>query len=85
MSIEIHQPELERRLRERIHRDGFHDVDELLTKALDALSEKEAAGWTLFEQGFGLFGSPEDSALLDEVVSMAYEERRRPSQRQLAL
>ncbi len=33
----------------------------------------------VFEQGLGLFGSPEDAALLDEVVSVAYEERRRPS------
>jgi hypothetical protein len=32
-----------------------------------------------FEDGLGLFGSPEDSALLDEVVSMAYRERHRPS------
>jgi len=34
---------------------------------------------TVFEQGLGLFGSPEDAALLDEVVHAAYEERRRPS------
>ncbi len=33
---------------------------------------------TVFEEGLGLFGSPEDAALLDEVVAMAYEERRRP-------
>jgi hypothetical protein len=26
-----------------------------------------------------LFGSPEDAALLDDVVSIAYEERRRPT------
>jgi hypothetical protein len=31
---------------------------------------------TVFEQGLGLFGSPEDAALLDEVVQLAYEERR---------
>jgi hypothetical protein len=31
---------------------------------------------TVLEQGFGLFGSPEDTALLDEVVQLAYEERR---------
>jgi hypothetical protein len=36
---------------------------------------------TVFEQGLGLFGSPEDSALLDEVVSLAYAERRRPDLR----
>jgi len=34
---------------------------------------------TVFEQGLGLFGSPEDAALLDEVVSIAYEERRHPT------
>ena len=34
---------------------------------------------TVFEEGLGLFGSPEDAALLDEVVQLAYEERRRPS------
>jgi hypothetical protein len=34
---------------------------------------------TVFEQGLGLFGSPEDAALLDQVVSLAYEERRRPT------
>jgi len=34
---------------------------------------------TVFEQGLGLFGCPEDAALLDEVVELAYEERRRPS------
>src|SRR3984885_13592488 len=38
MSIEI-QPELERRMRESIQRGGYDDVVELLTKALDALSE----------------------------------------------
>jgi hypothetical protein len=34
---------------------------------------------TVFEQGLGLFGSAEDAALIDEVVSIAYHERRRPS------
>jgi hypothetical protein len=33
------------------------------------------------KQGLGLFGSPEDSALLDEVVAMAMENRRHPSNR----
>src|SRR5690348_7778866 len=36
---EIHKPELERRVREGIQSGRFHDVDDLLTKALDALSE----------------------------------------------
>ena len=34
----------------------------------------------VFEHGLGLFGSAADAALLDEVVQMAYEERRRPSE-----
>ena len=34
---------------------------------------------TVFEQGLGLFGCPEDAELLDEVVQLAYQERRRPS------
>jgi len=28
------------------------------------------------EQGLGLFGAPEDAAFLDEVVRLAYAERR---------
>jgi len=36
------------------------------------------SGPTVFEQGLGLFGSPDDAALIDEVVHIAYEERRRP-------
>jgi Arc/MetJ-type ribon-helix-helix transcriptional regulator len=43
MNIEIHKPELERRVLDGIQSGRFRDVDELLTKALDALSEKEAA------------------------------------------
>lgn len=42
MTIEIHRPELEQRVREEIESGHFYDVDELLSKALDALSEKEA-------------------------------------------
>jgi uncharacterized protein (DUF433 family) len=39
MSIEIQKPELERRVREGVQSGRFHDVDEILTKALDALTE----------------------------------------------
>jgi uncharacterized protein (DUF433 family) len=39
MSIEIHQPDIERRVREGIQAGQFRDADELLTKALDALAE----------------------------------------------
>ena len=40
---------------------------------------KAAAELSVFEQGLGLFGSPSDAALLDDVVRLAYDERRRPS------
>jgi Arc/MetJ-type ribon-helix-helix transcriptional regulator len=38
----MHKPEREQRLREGIRSGRFHDADELLIKALDALSEEEA-------------------------------------------
>ncbi len=41
--IEIHKPGLEQRIREQIQRGKFHDMDELLEKALDALQERDAA------------------------------------------
>jgi hypothetical protein len=41
--------------------------------------EMNASRVSVFEQGLGLFGSPADSALLDDVVRLAYEDRRRPS------
>jgi hypothetical protein len=88
MNIEIHRPDLALRVREGMKSSRFHDVDELLAKALDALSEKESSASaappsstrTTFEQGLGLFGGPEDAALLDEVVAIAYEERHRPTE-----
>jgi hypothetical protein len=39
----------------------------------------------VFEQGLGLFGSPGYAALMDEVVQIAYEERRRASSRPSAV
>jgi hypothetical protein len=39
----------------------------------------ERVATSVFEQGLGLFGSAEDAALLDEIVAIAYNERRRPS------
>ena len=40
---------------------------------------------SIFEEGLGLFGSPEDAALLDEVVQLAYEERHRSTSPSSAL
>ena len=41
MTLEIHRPELERRVREEIQSGRFRDVDEMIAKVLDALQEKE--------------------------------------------
>jgi Arc/MetJ-type ribon-helix-helix transcriptional regulator len=40
MTLEIHAPELEQRFRHQIQSGHFHDVDELLTRALDALERE---------------------------------------------
>ncbi len=40
MSIEIQKPELEQRVRASIQRGQFHNLDDLVEKALDALGEK---------------------------------------------
>jgi hypothetical protein len=43
MNLEIHTPELQQRVRTQIQSGHFHDVEELLSKALDALEEKATA------------------------------------------
>jgi Arc/MetJ-type ribon-helix-helix transcriptional regulator len=40
MNLEIHKPELAQRVNAHIRTGRFHDADELLEKALDALDEK---------------------------------------------
>ena len=54
-------------------------LDELMREVLIAGKPTPPDPETVFEQGVGLFSSPEDAALLDEVVAFAYEERRRPA------
>ncbi len=39
MNLEIHKPELVQRVNAQIQNGRFHDADELLEKALDALDE----------------------------------------------
>jgi hypothetical protein len=81
-------PTQEAAVRAAIRAGQVASVEEFLDLAVAALpnGEKAPAGTaSVFEQGLGLFGSPEDAALLDEVVSIAYEERRRPSKRKPSL
>jgi hypothetical protein len=79
----------EKAIRDAIRAGQISSVEELIERAIANLARRgdgpasgSPAGNSIFEQGLGLFGSAEDAALLDEVVSAAYEERRRPSRRQ---
>jgi hypothetical protein len=46
MNLEILKPELVQRVQARIQSGRFHDADELLEKALDALDEQATAAAT---------------------------------------
>ena len=43
MNLEIHKPELVQRVNAQIRSRHFHDVDELIEKALDALDDQAPA------------------------------------------
>jgi len=43
MNLEIHKPELVQRVQAQIQSGHFHDADELIEKALDALDEQATA------------------------------------------
>lgn len=80
-------PDQERAVRDAIRTGKVTSVNKLIERAIASLPEggetsAASAPSGIFEKGLGLFGSPEDAALLDEVVSIAYEERRRPSKRE---
>jgi len=84
-------PEQEQAVRDAIRAGKVASVEEFIARAVAELPRRanapsdDSARRNAFEQGLGLFGSPEDSALLDDVVAMAYEERRRPSKRNRTL
>jgi hypothetical protein len=50
MTLEIHKPELVQRLNAHMRSGPFHDTDELLEKALDALEEKAPAPMSAAER-----------------------------------
>ena len=81
-------PKQEQAVRAAIRAGRVASLEEFIDRALAFLPREDGSGplsspaaGSVFEQGLGLFGSPEDAVLLDEVVSIAYEERRRPSRR----
>jgi hypothetical protein len=90
MSITLN-PDQEEAVRAAIRDGRIASLEELIDRALAGLPHGNEAetppptAGTIAEQGLGLFSSPEDAALLDEVVSLAYAERRRPSERKPTL
>jgi|HubBroStandDraft_6_1064221.scaffolds.fasta_scaffold2567783_1 hypothetical protein len=85
-------PGQEQAVRAAIRAGQVASVEEFIERALadlpkagEATAASSSDGRSVFEQGLGLFGSPEDAALLDDVVSIAYQERRRPSKREPSL
>src|SRR5580692_11117801 len=74
------KPELQRLLgiETSFQLDEFLKAHDVLIEDVRGNTEGKSKSLAVFEQGLGLFGSPEDAALLDEIVSIAYEERRRP-------
>jgi Arc/MetJ-type ribon-helix-helix transcriptional regulator len=51
MNLEIHNPELVQRVNARIQTGQFHDADELIEKALDALDERATGAAPTGETG----------------------------------
>ena len=80
MSLNIEIPfNIERGIR-RFAEEEHLSRDEAVLRLIETgLSAKALPSKTVFDQGLGLFGSSEDAALLDEIVLIAYEERRRPA------
>ena len=76
VNIEL-PPEVEQAYRVAAQASGMRP-DDLVREVLIARRPTTGRPEAIFEQGLGLFGSPEDAALLDEVVAIAYQERRRP-------
>ncbi len=83
-------PDQEQAVRDAIRAGKVTSVDEFIARAIASLPQDDEtpsvrSSSSVSAQGLGLFGSPEDASLLDEVVSMAYQERRRPSKRETIL
>ncbi len=79
MTVKLHlPPAVERAYIAEAQAKGV-PLDELICDVLIAGRPVRPATEPVFERGLGLFGSAEDAALLDEVVAIAYEERRRPA------
>jgi len=84
MTFEITRPETEARIRRYLRSGQFHDLDELLTRALDALPEPAAVELVPLGHRTGQTGqdlidacAKTQGLLTDEEVDMLF--RRSPS------
>lgn len=57
MNLEIHDPELAERVNAHIQTGRFHDADELLEKALDALDERTDAATATKKTGAAILAA----------------------------
>lgn len=79
MSVNIElPPQVEQAYRDAAQAKGM-PLDALVRQVLIDRQPANDSAEERFERGLGLFGSPGDAALLDEVVAIAYQERRRPT------
>ena len=81
MTLEITRPETEARIQRYLRSGQFHDLDELLTKALDALPEPAAPSSTHAARAANLVElfEPVRGLLNDEEVDNIFSRNRSPS------
>lgn len=81
MTLEITRPETEARIQRYLQSGQFHDLDELLTKALDALPEPAAPSSTPAAQAANLVElfEPVRGLLTDEEIDTIFSRNRSAS------
>jgi len=80
MTLEISRPETEARIQRYLRSGRFHDLDELLAKALDALPEPAAPSSTHAAQAANLVElfEPVRGLLTDEEIDTIFSRNRSP-------
>ncbi len=80
MTLEITRPETQARIQRYLQSGQFHDLDELLTKALDALPESVAPSNANGGQAANLVElfAPVRGLLTDEEINTIFSRNRSP-------
>jgi Arc/MetJ-type ribon-helix-helix transcriptional regulator len=76
MNLEIHKPELLQRVNAHIQTGQFHDTDELIEKALDALDEKTPAPASAEPKNLVELFAPLRGQFTDEEVDTLFSRNR---------